>query len=69
MDDLTRIFCERYAERVAIMENDGGNKNAEQDAINDIIQSLSRQMPQYTKFFTSVELRETAKQYLRTPDI
>lgn len=39
-DDLTRIFCELYAERVAIMNIDGGNENAEQDAYADTVQSL-----------------------------
>lgn len=39
-NDLTRIFIERYAERVAIMEIDGGVKNAEQAAYDDVVKTL-----------------------------
>ena len=67
-NDLTRIFCELYAERVAIMEIDGENKNAERDAYADTVQALSTKMPECTKFFASVELRKAAEQYLRAPD-
>ena len=66
--DLTRIFIEHYAERVAIMEIDGENKNAERDAYADTIQVLSAKMPEYAEFFASVELRKAAEQYLRAPD-
>ena len=66
--DLTRIFCELYAERVAIMEIDGHDNNAEYNAYADTVQSLSRKMPECTKFFASMELRKAAEQYLRTPD-
>ena len=66
--DLTRIFYELYAERVAIMEIDGENKNAERDAYADIVQALSTKMPECAEFFSSVELRKAAEQYLRAPD-
>ena len=65
--DLTRIFLELYAERVAIMEIDGNDENAEENAYADTVRALSLKMPKNTELFSRMELREAAKQYLRSP--
>lgn len=63
-NDLTRIFCELYAERVAIMEIDGGVKNAEQAAYDDVVKTLREQAPQGTERFPSLELCKATEQHI-----
>ena len=63
-NDLTRIFVELYAERVAIMEIDGGVINAEQAAYDDVAKTLRGQTSQGAKQFPSLEFCKTATQHI-----
>ena len=63
-NDLTRIFVELYAERVAIMEIDGGVENAERAAYDDVLKTLRGQAPQSVEQFPSLEFCKTAPQHI-----
>ena len=67
-NDLTRIFLDLYAERVAIMEIDGEVKNAEQAAYDDVVKTLRGQAPQSVERFPSLEFCKATEQHLRSPD-
>ena len=62
--DLTRLVTELYAERVAIMEIDGGVENAKELAYRDVVQSIQGKMPESVERIPSLEYCETTKQYI-----
>lgn len=62
--DLTRIFLELYAERVAIMQYDGEDDNAEKNAYEDIVRTLQRKMPECIEQFPSLEQCKASEQYI-----
>ena len=63
---LTRIFIERYLERVSIMSIDGGMTNAEQSAYTDTIAALRKEIGEHTESIPSLELCKATEQHLRT---
>lgn len=62
--DLTRIFLELYAERVAIMQYDGKDKNAEQNAYEDTIRALQSKMRFSIESIPRLEQCKAAEQYI-----
>lgn len=67
-NDLTRLVVELYAERVAIMEMDGGIENAEEIAYTNIVQSIQRKMPESAERIPSLEYCKAASQHYRIAD-
>ena len=65
-NDLTRIFIERYLERVSIMPIDGGMTNAEQSAYADTVAALRKEIGKHTESIPSLELCKATEQHLRT---
>ena len=59
--DLTRIFYELYAERVAIMEIDGYDNNAEKNAYSDTVRAIQEITGCDIKQLPSLELCKTSK--------
>ena len=63
-NDLTRIFLEHYAERVAIMSIDGGVDNAEESAYADTIKTLREKTGGSLESIPNLELCKASEQYL-----
>lgn len=61
--DLTRLVVELYAERVAIMEIDGGGKDVEEIAYRNVVQSIQRKMPECAEQIPSLEYCKIASQH------
>ena len=60
-NDLTRIFLDLYAERVAIMEIDGYDNNAEKNAYSDTVRAIQEKTGCDIKQLPSLELCKTTK--------
>ena len=60
-NDLTRIFLDLYAERVAIMEIDGYDNNAEKNAYSDTVRAIQEKTGFDIKQLPSLELCKTTK--------